>query len=633
MKNFKHYRLLKNLILPLLGLASLIWFLIRVIPKPTRASYPCMKTAAPLASGFVIYVIGLLSTAFIFTKAKSYFRESKYILFSVAFVASVIIAFVTLNGNSTAKAYNLESTPPDGPNNPMGEGVGVMPGRVAWIYDPDATNEKCTNKSNDYWYLDKNTIQAEVNKMFTEGLKQMTNTSSEAVAWDSIFHYYNRTHGRGNVGYAAGEKIVMKINQNGGSNPGANINTSPQIVYAIINSLVNTVGVTGASIGFGDPLSSIGDSYWKKINPDFPDVECWGTGSGRTPVVTASKTEKIHSSDGAHSTAILQKYVEATYMINVPVFKKHHRAGISLTCKNHFGSLGSLEGGAWNWHFSLPCPDGGADVSNGTYGVYRCFVDIMGHKDLGGKTILYIIDGLWSSTNYAHPPIKWRMAPFNNDWPSSLFMSQDPVAIESVGFDFLFNEFDENHPTEGGYDPSDNKGPFSHYAGVDDFLHQAADSKNWPSGLIYDPEQDGTPLPASMGTHEHWNNAESKQYSRNLGLNRGIELVTNKLSADIQGISSQSENRLSNYPNPFDSHTTFSYILKTTSDVSLVIYDLKGSAIKKISSFNQIPGTHEIQWNGLNDNGIPAHAGIYVAKLLVKNNMDLNYQVTKIIKK
>jgi hypothetical protein len=28
-----------------------------------------------------------------------------------------------------------------------------------------------------------------------------------------------------------------------------------------------------------------------------------------------------------------------------------------------------------------------------------------------------------------------------------------------------------------------------------------------------------------MGVHEHWNNAKDMQYSRNLGKNRGIELV------------------------------------------------------------------------------------------------------------
>jgi hypothetical protein len=42
-------------VLPLTGLASLIWFLIRVIPKPTRAAYPCQRMAVPLASGFIVW--------------------------------------------------------------------------------------------------------------------------------------------------------------------------------------------------------------------------------------------------------------------------------------------------------------------------------------------------------------------------------------------------------------------------------------------------------------------------------------------------------------------------------------------------------------------------------------------------
>ena len=42
--------------------------------------------------------------------------------------------------------------------------------------------------------------------------------------------------------------------------------------------------------------------------------------------------------------------------------------------------------------------------------------------------------------------------------------------------------------------------------GVDDYLHQAADSKNWPDGIIYDPDRSSKPL-RSLGVHEHWNNS------------------------------------------------------------------------------------------------------------------------------
>ncbi|HEX7583955.1 MAG TPA: hypothetical protein VF373_04650, partial [Prolixibacteraceae bacterium] len=36
-----------------------IWFLIRVIPKPSRAAYPCMQVAAPMMSGFVLWLLAL----------------------------------------------------------------------------------------------------------------------------------------------------------------------------------------------------------------------------------------------------------------------------------------------------------------------------------------------------------------------------------------------------------------------------------------------------------------------------------------------------------------------------------------------------------------------------------------------
>jgi parallel beta-helix repeat protein len=58
----------------------------------------------------------------------------------------------------------------------------------------------------------------------------------------------------------------------------------------------------------------------------------------------------------------------------------------------------------------------------------------------------------------------------------------------------------------------------------ENYLHEMALADNPPSGTVYDPEQDGTPL-ASLGVHEHWNNPIDKQYSRNLGTGDGIELV------------------------------------------------------------------------------------------------------------
>jgi hypothetical protein len=147
----------------------------------------------------------------------------------------------------------------------------------------------------------------------------------------------------------------------------------------------------------------------------------------------------------------------------------------------------------------------------------------MGSKYLGKNTMLFIVDGLFgggSSQNYG--PVKYFMAPFNNDFSNSIFVSQDQVALESVCFDFLRTEWNGINI----HNDSNNKWEAMPNAnGVDDYLHQAADSSNWPEGIKYDPDNSGVPI-TSLGVHEHWNNAEKKQYSRNLGFNKGIELIS-----------------------------------------------------------------------------------------------------------
>lgn len=50
---------------------------------------------------------------------------------------------------------------------------------------------------------------------------------------------------------------------------------------------------------------------------------------------------------------------------------------------------------------------------------------------------------------------------------------------------------------------------------------------NAPSGTVY---QNGNgESVTNLGVHEHWNNAEEKLYSRNLGKEEGIELISIEL--------------------------------------------------------------------------------------------------------
>jgi hypothetical protein len=607
---------IKKLLFPFIGLAALIWFLIRVIPKPSRVNYPCVKASMPLAASFVLYVMSLTSTMVVFRKARKFLWEAKYVLFTITLLIGIALSLITATLNNQKARASYMATAFMDANQPIGVGKGVFPGRVAWVHDVNATDENCPNTFNDYWFEDGNTNQTVVSSMLSEVLQLYTEKESDEAAWDTIFKYYNTQHGKGNVGYQAGEKIAIKINNNAIYYGDNGINTSPQLCYALLNQLINVVGVAQSDISIGDPNCSMPDPTFDKCDAAFPNVTYWGYGGGRT--AATPHYDAIFWSNDSGPDPLPQAYIDAEYLINVPVLKKHHRAGITITAKNHFGSIGAFTGGAWHLHYSLPSPEATGIAVNGDYGVYRCFVDIMGHKDLGGKTVLYLVDAVWGSTNWGHPPIKWRMAPFNNDYPNSLFVSQDPVAMESVAFDFLFYEFDEDHPTEGSPANGD-KGPFPHFEGTDDYIIQAADPSFWPSGFEYDPEDDGTPI-GSLGVHEHWNNATDKLYSRNFGLSEGIELASEYTPTSVFEQSNPQNNTFQleqNYPNPFSSNTSISYNLLVPSKVKLSIYDLSGRWIRTLVNMQQAAGMHQQSWDGTLSNGLPAPSGTYLFTLEV----------------
>ncbi len=627
----KFKSLLYKLFFPFIGLGALIWFLIRVIPKPTRATYPCMRVACPMASAFVLYLLGLATSAFAFGRIKEYWKNSRYLAMSGFFIIALIAGFFTFQADRPPVYANTVTI--DTANSPIGTGKGIFPGRVVWVRDSAAVNQNCTNSTNDYWLLDKNTNQTAVNNMVSNAIQMLTGKGSDADSWDAIFRYYNQTHNRGDIGYTAGEKIVIKLNFNNGATGTSYsradlsiVDSSPQIAYAILHHLVNVAGVVQSDISIGDPGRNFDDLYWNKCHPDFPNVHYWGAGNGRTPI-TKSANPELMTSDGQLQNYIPACYVEATYMISIPVFKEHHRAGMSLSSKNHFGSLlpFSSTGDAFPFHYSLPCTQGDGNVDNGGYGKYRIFVDFIGSKYLGGKTILYMFDALWSSTNYGDPPWKWKMAPFNNSYPASIFVSQDPVAIESVGFDFLHAEFYNGNPSGNA---------FPQYSGVDDFLRQAADSVNWPNGIKYNPEGDGKYLPRSMGVNEHWDNATDQKYSRDLGPGTGIELVKVQIVTSVNSSLSKTQPAEfilePNYPNPFNPSTTIIYNLPQSAHVDLSIYNIQGQCIQKLVNGYQTGGTYSVQWNG-RYKGIAAASGVYFARLNTEGKKGAQSQVQRMV--
>ncbi len=383
---------------------------------------------------------------------------------------------------------------------PIGVPRGVVPGRVTWAHNPSAVRWDGTGS----WWADANNDQDVIDRMVSHSVCGLANRKNDAQSWSAIFHYFNRTHGRGNFGYRSGEKIAIKANLNNTVGHGTinRLNSSPQILLSLVRQLTGPGRVPEALITIFDSSRFIPSNLYDKIRNEFPKVVFVDHIGGEGRKKAEFKLDAIRFSvPSRNANGIDTCAVEASYLIDTALLKGHVSAGVTLCAKNLFGATSIHT----DWHKNAH--DGFPHKSNGSPS-YSAFVDYLGHKDLGGKTVLFLIDGLYGSQNADGPPqLKWKMPPFNNEWPSSIFMSMDPVAIDSVGFNFLIAEWP--HLVD--------------IANADNYLREAALANNPPSKTIYAPEPDGVRL-NSLGVHERWNNAIDKQYSRNLGKGDGIEL-------------------------------------------------------------------------------------------------------------
>ncbi|HWH69940.1 MAG TPA: DUF362 domain-containing protein, partial [Candidatus Sulfotelmatobacter sp.] len=481
---------------PLMTAVALIWFLVRVIPKPGRASYPCQRAAFPLASACVIWLLGLKASMVTGVKTGLLLRKVRVALagITVVFAFSLIAWGIGLKQTTAGLST-------DGPNSPMGTGKGLYPGRVAWIHDPTAALWNSAGN----WWADTFNNQAAIDQMVSKTIRCVAGQNTDAAAWDCLFHSFNKRTGKGDVGYAPGEKIAIKINENNTSShaDSTEINASPHMVLALLKELINQAGVAQSNITVFDASRFITDNLYNKCHGQFPGVVFVDNIGGGGRVKTTYQTNAILYSVSCNlAKGLATCVVQANYVIDMAVLKGHVGQGITLCGKNFYGSTSIASDWTKNSHdYFSPKSDGSP--------TYVAFTDFLGHKDLGGKTLLFMIDALYGCKVVNGPPgPKWNLSPFSGRWPSSLFVSEDGVAVDSVALDFFRSEW----ATAGDLNYCDT------------YLHEAALANNPPSHTFYDPERDGIRCP-SLGVHEHWNNASTKAYSRNLGKNAGIELV------------------------------------------------------------------------------------------------------------
>ena len=386
------------------------------------------------------------------------------------------------------------------PNEPIGQGRGIHPGRVAWIHNPGVA--KWDGRTG-LWAEDRWNDQQKADAMMNEAVVQLTGEPDARKAWKALFRHFNQTHGKGTKGYKKGEMIAVKLNMNNAitHHDTIELNSSPYVTLALVRSLVREGGVRQQDIVLCEPSRAITDSIYNKVHREFPQVRFIDNigGDGREKCEYYPEQIVYSEENGKMARGLAKCIVDADYLINSALLKTHSGPGVTLTSKNWYGATDINLLWRQNAHNNIS-----QDKRNGKPG-YKTFVDFISHPHLGQKTLLFLIDGTYGSRDVNGAPApKWMKEPFNGDWACSLIVSQDELACDAVGMDILIGEWPE----------------FGSLNYCDEYLREAASIPHAPSGTLY--KQEGKPLQEPLGLMEHWNNSKERQYTK-------LDLIYKKL--------------------------------------------------------------------------------------------------------
>ena len=293
---------------------------------------------------------------------------------------------------------------------PIGQAKGIHPGHVVWVHDPKVLNWK--GPGDGQWYEPGRIRQDRIEEMMRRAVCDLTGQPSPAKAWDRLFRHLNQVRGKADAAYRLGEKVAIKPNwvgmiwREGHVDAGSYtlkdrkdyMNTAPQLILALLRQL-ESAGVAQADISICDTLAYLVHEYYDILHAEFPEVRYvdYAGKFGRIQVKPLSAAPFWSCRpQRKRADCVPSCFAEAEYLINFANLKAHVGTGVTLCGKNHFGSL-------VRW----PVQEGYYEMHGGSFSrqtkVYREQVDLMGHAQLGGKTVLYLIDGLLSGVHPIDP--------------------------------------------------------------------------------------------------------------------------------------------------------------------------------------------------------------------------------------
>ncbi|MEJ5308887.1 MAG: DUF362 domain-containing protein [Anaerolineae bacterium] len=314
--------------------------------------------------------------------------------------------------------------------------------RVVHVHSNNATNWDYGNS-----YYGNYVNQSVVNTMVDRGVMDLTGAASVAQAWQTLV-----------PGYVPGKAIAIKVNFNNCWWCDKCV-TSCEDWEIAIDALIHPINAVARGLLAAYPSFDVHDIWVydatyagqpRQIPQRFKDgcqypgvrfldescsEKAAYTSTDPTAAIIWHNPPDIGTPPSSKVTDVL---VNATYLINMPIMKKH-LMGVTLSFKNHFGSIADCAP-LHDWIANDGPHNGGTR--------YNPLVDIYRNVHILGKTVLTIGDALFGNwKDNISKPSPWST--FGNAAPNSLLFSTDPVAIDCVMSDlikaetWMFDHYDD----------------------------------------------------------------------------------------------------------------------------------------------------------------------------------------------
>lgn len=220
------------------------------------------------------------------------------------------------------------------------------------------------------------TAQDTVLQMLDDGISTLTGVADPLSVWKALFN--------------AGDRVLLKVNCIDASLP-----TPPILTYAVAQRLIDA-GLTPENILIFDRTDRELESSGYTLNESGPGIRCHGALGDGTEAALSQATVRF-----------FKEFDECDAVINLPLPRSHPFAGITISLKNHYGSVNQ----------PMRLHDNSCEAT----------ADLNAQPNLLDKTRLIIGSALLVASG------NWR----NPETEDSLLFSFDPVAHDTVARDIL----------------------------------------------------------------------------------------------------------------------------------------------------------------------------------------------------